>query len=89
MKIKQLDTWPPKVAAGRGTGVQIAMGDSVLGVAKQGDKTNFLVLKMCKTDGQEYSLYLTVPEDLVDRIILTVTPHRQLTLEQMGELEIA
>jgi hypothetical protein len=88
MKIKQIETWPPRVG---GEGVEVTarkMSDTVLGVVVQVDKINSICFKMQGNDDQEYSLYLFVPESLLSKIILTVTPHGKVTLEQMGELEI-
>lgn len=88
MKMKQLRTWPPRFAGGGVKDIDRRMADTVLRVMKQGDKTNFLMFRMRSKSSQEYSLYLLLPEGLVKKIVSTVAPPNEITLEQMGELEI-
>lgn len=92
LKIKERSrTWPlrnGRVRIGYSDFVApVDLDDVVLAAQKYFLARDRLGLKLRKNDGQEYSVELILPENLIDKAVAEIAIEN-LTLREVGELEI-
>ena len=89
MKIRELARdWPPEVAVGVGDPAIAEPGDDVLSAQRYEGEKDHIRLKVRKKTGTEYTVILVLPEHLYGKAIIAIALAKEITLGEVGELDI-
>src|SRR5690242_18745249 len=85
--IDRILSWPPEVTWAFGHAPAVERGDRVMAVELMIPADAVVALRMCKADGQEYGIELSLPAAVAESVLETIKPG--MTLAAVGKLEPA
>jgi len=89
MKIRELARdWPPEVAVGVGDPAIAEPGDDVLSAQRYEGKKDHIRLKVRKKTGAKYTVILVLPENMYGKALIAIALAKEITLGEVGELDI-
>jgi hypothetical protein len=90
MRIKErVPPWPPYVTPEHGKAFdQAGLRDIVISAKRHNGAIQRIILTLRKSDGSEYQVSLTISEYLLDRAIQMIEKKKNITLYEVGELDI-
>jgi hypothetical protein len=90
VKIKDLaKKWPPVADALSDPAVKPALDDVVFSARKFEGDEDHISLKLFKADGTEYMATLELPETAVAKALILLVAEKNLTLREVGELDLS
>jgi hypothetical protein len=83
--IDRILPWPPEVTWAFGHSQVVERGDTVVAAELMTPADGVITLRMCKADGQEYGIELSLPTATAESVLEAIQPG--MTLAAVGELE--
>jgi hypothetical protein len=75
-------SWPPRVESGG----RANLDDRTVGATKQ--SAGHITLMLRRRTGSIYGISLVLPDNLLDKALAAIKANKEITLRQVGELEI-
>ena len=91
MLLKELfPTWPPAVTTEARNNLDNAdLGDVVLSVKKEGTANGQMEVRLRNRRGVLYTVTLTIPEDIFQMVLFSIMRKQDMTLREVGNIEIS